>query len=274
MFRKEVRTIVCPSCGRLTREDAAECLICGRRRPGMWGLTSLFRSVFRSGSVTSIVTIACVVVYMTSLVLDPYGAVRPRGVLGFLPIGDTAAALFAAGTIPWVQGRWWTLLTAIYLHGNLLHILFNLLWIRQLGPAVEQLYGPARFFTIFTVAGVAGFVASSLLGHAYTLGASGAIFGLLGAIVAFGQRRGGVFGRAMLREYGMFALILFVMAFVMPGVDHFAHAGGFVGGFAAGYALSMADHRRETTLDHTLAGACAVLTIVAFALALWSAFGP
>ncbi len=55
------------------------------------------------------------------------------------------------------------------------------------------------------MAGVTGFVASSVLGHAYTLGASGAIFGLLGAIVAFGQRRGGVYGRAVLREDGMFA---------------------------------------------------------------------
>ncbi|MGH7387910.1 MAG: rhomboid family intramembrane serine protease [Candidatus Rokuibacteriota bacterium] len=273
MFRKEVRTIICPSCGRLTREDAAECLICGRRRPGLWGLTSLFRSVFRSGSVTSVVTVVCIAVYVASLIFDPRGALRPRGLLGFLPIGDTAAALFAAGAIPWLQGRWWTLLTAIYLHGNLLHILFNVLWIRQLGPAIEQLYGPARFITIFTVAGVTGFVASSLLGHAYTLGASGSIFGLLGALVAFGQRRGGVFGKAVLREYGMFAVILFVMAFVMPGVDHFAHAGGFVGGLGAGYVLSFADRRGETTLDHLLAGVAVVLTVIAFALALWSGFG-
>jgi len=273
MFRKEVRTIVCPSCGRLTREDAAECLICGRRRPGLWGLTSLFRSVFRSGSVTSVITITCVAVYVASLVLDPHGALRPRGLMGFLPVGDTAAAVLAAGAVPWLQGRWWTLLTAIYLHGNLLHILFNLLWIRQLGPAIEQLYGPARFVTIFTVAGVVGFVASSAYGHAFTLGASGSIFGLLGAIVAYGHRRGGVFGQAMLREYGMFALVLFVMAFVMPGVDHFAHAGGFIGGLAAGYVLSIADRRRESSLDHLLAGACVVITVLAFLLALWSAFG-
>jgi rhomboid protease GluP len=272
MFRKEVRTIICPACGRLTREDAAECLICGRRRPGLWGLTSLFRSVFRSGSVTSFVTVACIVIFVASLVLDPRGAMRPRGLLGFLPIGDAPAALFAAGAIPWRESRWWTLLTAIYLHGNLLHILFNILWIRQLGPAIEQLYGPARFIVIFTFSGVVGFVASSLLGHAYTLGASGAIFGLLGALVAFGHRRGGVFGQAVLREYGMFALILFVMAFVMPGVDHYAHGGGFVGGLAAGYVLSLADRRRETTLDHVLAAAAVVATIVAFALALVTAF--
>ncbi len=63
------------------------------------------------------------------------------------------------------------------------------------------------------------------------------------------------------------------MAFIMPNVDHFAHGGGFVGGFVAGYALSMAERRQETTLDHVLAAAGAALTVAAFALALWSAFG-
>lgn len=272
MFGKEVRTILCPSCGRLTRADAAECLICGRRRPGLWGLTTLFRRLFRSGAVTSTVIVACVSVYVASLILDPYGAMRSRGPFGFLPIGDAAAGLFAAGAIPWAQGRWWTLLTAIYLHDNLLHILFNMLWIRQLGPAVEELYGSARLFVIFTIAGVLGFIASSLVGHAYTVGASGSIFGMLGAIVAFGRRRGGIFGSMLWRQYGMFALILFMMGFVMSRVDNAAHLGGFIGGLACGYVLSLAERRGETTLDHLLAGGLALLTVCAFALALWTAF--
>ena len=96
--------------------------------------------------------------------------------------------------MPWQAGHWWTLLTAIYLHGSVLHILFNVLWIRQLGPAVEQLYGPSRLVVIFTVAGAAGLLASNLLGLPLTIGASGSIFGLLGALVAFGQKRGGAFG--------------------------------------------------------------------------------
>src|SRR5207244_1235295 len=78
----------------------------------------------------------------------------------------TQAALYMLGMTSGgalADGQWWTLVTAIYLHGNLLHILFNVLWIRQLGPAVEDLYGSVRFFVIFTIAGVAGFVVSDMV---------------------------------------------------------------------------------------------------------------
>jgi len=273
MFRKEVRTIVCPSCGRLTREDAAECLVCGRRRPGMWGLTSLFRGVFRAGSVTHAVTIACVALYVVSLVYDPSSALRPRGVFDvFSPGGRALQTLGMTSGAAMASGQWWTLLTAIYLHGGLLHILFNVLWIRQLGPAVEELFGPARFFVIFTVAGATGFLISNLISGYPTVGASGSIFGLFGAMVAYGRKRGGVFGAMVLRQYGQWALILFILGFLWGGVvNNVAHAGGFVGGLAAGFVSSLADRRAETTLDHLLAAAAVVLTAVAFVLALWTA---
>ena len=273
MFGKPTRTILCPSCGRLTRADAEECLVCGRRRPGMWGLSDLFRRLFRTGSPTQIITIACVVVYVLSLVADPAGALRPHGLLDmFSPSNRALQMLGAAGSFPWARGEWWTLFTAIYLHGGILHILFNVLWIRQLGPAVEELYGPARFFVIFTVAGGAGFVVSNFLGVPLTVGASGSIFGLLGAMVAFGRRRGGAFGAMVLRQYGQWAILLFILGFFMSGVNNLAHAGGFLGGLAAGLVLSLAERRAETTLDHLVAAGCVVVTILSFALAFYNAF--
>lgn len=272
MFRREIRTILCPSCGRLTREDAAECQICGRRRPGLWGLTSLFRRLFGAGTITQVISAACIALYVASLVFDPIGALSPRGPFDlFAPSLRVLDALGMTGSLAWAQGRWWTLLTAIYLHGNLLHIVFNVLWIRQLGPAVEELYGPARLLVIFTLSGITGFVLSNLVGVAFTVGASGAIFGLLGAMVAFGRRRGGLFGTMMLRQYGQWALIMFIFGFFMAGVNNLAHAGGFIGGLGAGLVLSLAERRRETTLDHLLAGAMAVLTVLAFVLALYTA---
>lgn len=273
MFGKPTRTILCPSCGRLTRADAEECLTCGRRRPGMWGLSDVFRRLFRTGSPTQIITIACIAVYVLSLVVDPAGALRPRGVLDiFSPSNRALQTLGAAGSFPWARGEWWTLLTGIYLHGGILHILFNVLWIRQLGPAVEELYGPARFFVIFTIAGVAGFVVSNFLGVPLTVGASGSIFGLLGAMVAFGRRRGGAFGAMVLRQYGQWAILLFILGFFMSGVNNLAHAGGFLGGLAAGLVLSLAERRAETTLDHLMAAGSLVLTALSFALALYTAF--
>jgi rhomboid protease GluP len=271
MFRKTSGAILCPSCGRLTNADAPACLVCGRRNPGMWGFAGPLRALFRRRSFVDIVTVACIVLYVASLVFDPRAALQPRGLFNiFSPSIDALFALGAAGSVPWQLGRWWTLLTAIYLHGGLLHILFNVLWIRQLGPAVEELYGPSRLVVIFTVAGAAGFVASNLLGHAFTIGASGSIFGLLGAMVAFGQKRGGTFGTMVLRQYGQWALLLFVLGFLMPGVNNIAHAGGFVGGFVAGLVLALAERRAETGFDQLMAAACIGATLLGFGLAVWS----
>src|SRR5213592_2666768 len=273
MFRKTTGTILCPSCGRLTSAEAAACLVCGRRNPGMWGFAAPLRALFGRHSFTNVVTVACIALYVASLLLDPRAAASARGPFDAFSPGDGALmALGAAGTYPWRLGHWWTLFTAIYLHGGLLHILFNVLWIRQLGPAVEEIYGPARLVVIFTVSGVAGFVVSNSLGVPFTIGASGSIFGLLGAIVAYGRKRGGVFGRMVLQQYGQWALILFIMGFLMDGVNNWAHAGGFVGGFLAGLGLSLAEHRDETALDKLLAAAAIVLTLAGFALAIWTAF--
>jgi rhomboid protease GluP len=239
----------------------------------MWGFAGPLREVFRHRSFTDVVTVVCVALYIISLLLDPSAALRPRGMFSiFAPSDQALFALGATGAVPARVGRWWTVLTAIYLHGGLLHILFNVLWIRQLGPAVEQLYGSARLVVIFTVSGVAGFLVSNAAGIPFTIGASGSIFGLLGAMVAFGRKRGGAFGTMVLRQYGQWALMLFVLGFFMSGVNNLAHAGGFAGGFAAGLVLSLAERRAETALDHLLAIALVVLTAVGFVLSLWATF--
>ena len=96
--------------------------------------------------------------------------------------------------------------------------------------------------------------------------------GLLGAIVAFGQKRGGTFGMMILRQYGQWALILFIFGFFMPGVNNIAHAGGFVGGFLMGLALWLAERRAERGVDHLLAALCIGVTVLGFALNIWTTF--
>jgi membrane associated rhomboid family serine protease len=273
MFRKTTGTILCPSCGRLTSADARECLVCGRRNPGMWGFAAPLRQLVGRGGFSNVVTVVCVVLYIASLVLDPGAGLAPRGLLDvFAPSGAALRALGAAGADPWFRGHWWTIFTAIYLHGGLLHIFFNMLWIRQLGPAIEEIYGPARLVVIFTVAGAAGFVLSNRVGHPFTIGASGSVFGLLGAIVAFGYKRGGTYGMMVLKQYGYMALLIFVLSFFMRGVNNSAHAGGFIGGALAGLLMALAERRRETSFDWLLAAACIGVTALGFVLSLWTAF--
>ena len=89
-------------------------------------------------------------------------------------------------------------------------------------------------------------------------------------MVAFGQKRGGTFGAMILRQYGQWALLLFVLGFLMQGVNNVAHAGGFVGGFAAGLVLALAERRAESAFDQLLAAACIAVTVLGFALAIWN----
>ncbi len=275
MFRKTTGAILCPSCGRITSADADACFFCGRRRPGRWPRLPGLRRALASLDVTNAITAVCVALYVASLALDPRAAIRGRGPLDLLAPSELALyRLGMTGAVAWDAGRWWTLVTAIYLHGGILHILFNVLWIRQLGPAVEELYGRARLAVIFTGAGVAGFLVSNWVGVPFTIGASGSIFGLLGAMVAYGRQRGGVFGSTVLRQYGQWAVVLFILGFFMAGVNNLAHAGGFLGGLGAGALLSSTERRAEGWLDRLLLLAVVATTVLVFTLALyWGFFG-
>src|SRR5439155_17651132 len=87
---------------------------------------------------------------------------------GFSILAPSVRALLffgASGSVPVLRlGRWWTVLSATWLHGGLLHILFNMMWVRQLGPATVDIVGPARTIIIYTIAGAVGFIFSSCAG--------------------------------------------------------------------------------------------------------------
>jgi rhomboid protease GluP len=133
-----------------------------------------------------------------------------------------------------------------------------MLWVRQLGPATAEIFGPGRMIIIYTVSGVCGFALSSfagayvrlplLQGAGFTVGASASIFGLLGALVFYGRKSGSTHIRGQAVSY---ALMLFVFGFIMRGVDNYAHAGGFAGGYMAAVLL---DPLREERLEHIITG--------------------
>src|SRR5438445_9349863 len=157
----------------------------------MWGFTAPLRALFGRHSFTNVVTVACIALYVASLLLDPRAAASARGPFDAVSPGDGAlTALGAAGTYPWRLGHWWTIVTGIYLHGGILHILFNVLWIRQLGPAVEEIYGPARLVVIFTVSGAAGFLVSNWFGLPFTIVAFVGVVRLLVLMVVCGKKSG------------------------------------------------------------------------------------
>lgn len=262
--------ILCPRCHKLVSADAETCLHCGQRKPGLWGATAAMRRLGLQLNFPHLITVFCGVLYLLALALDPSAIFQTQGLMQILsPSIQASFKLGVTGTVPiFSYELWWTPITAIYLHGGLLHIFFNMMWVRQLGPVVEELFGPFRLFAIFTVAGITGFIASTLAGHELTLGASGSIFGLLAAAIAYGRRAG---AQLFTRQFLQWAGLLFVMGFVMPGVDNWAHGGGFIGGYAAAYVFSRSSER-EGLGAYLIGGLCLLATVGAFLMQFITVF--
>lgn len=264
------KAILCPSCRKLISADAEKCIHCGMKNPGRFGFTAIFQKYFKGDlNFIQVVTYFCIGIYALSLLIDLPGIFQSRGMLSFLgPSNKSLLILGGTGRYPLSFGHWWTLITAIYLHGSVLHILFNLLWIRQLGPMAEELFGSSRLILIFTVSGIVGFILSAVSGHELTIGASGSIFGLLGALIYYGLTRGGVFREVVLPQIMIWAVMLFLFGVFVPRVDNFAHLGGFIGGIMAGNLFGYQDRRPETSMHKTLAMVSIVITILAFIINL------
>ena len=262
--------ILCPRCHKIVSAEAETCPHCGQRKPGLWGATATMRKLGLQLNFPHLITVFCGVLYLLALALDPSAIFQTQGLMQILaPSIQASFKLGVTGTVPiFAYKFWWTPITAIYLHGGLLHIFFNMMWVRQLGPVVEELFGPFRLFAIFTIAGITGFIASTLAGHELTLGASGSIFGLLAAAIAYGQRAG---SQLFTRQFLQWAVLLFVMGFIMPGVDNWAHGGGFVGGYAAAYVFSRSSER-EGLGAYLAGGLCLLATVGAFALQFIAVF--
>jgi rhomboid protease GluP len=272
-------SMICPDCGKLIGVAEERCPFCGAWRPGFYGMTPWIQRFFgRRLDLDRVIVVACVALYALSLALQPSAIFQMAGggggfgaLFGFLSPGSRALfQLGMTGGVVWQQGWWWTLFSAIYLHGSLLHIFFNLMWVRQLGPAVTHVYGQGRAFVIFTVAGAAGFLASNLLSGLFTggqsvptIGASGSIFGLLAALIVYGRRRRISMLTAQLWQW---AIVMLVMGFVMSGVNNWAHLGGFAGGWASAALMRFEDEKRETPLVQVLA--LALLALTAFAVVM------
>ena len=138
------------------------------------------------------------------------------------------------------NGEWWRLFAPIFLHANFLHLAFNSYALYVLGPVVERRYGAVHFLAIYFVAGFAGSVLSFGLNDNLSIGASGAILGVLGAQVAYFYRQRNILngmGRAMLQNALINVVIIFGMGLLIANVDNFAHLGGLVAGAALGYVL-------------------------------------
>jgi rhomboid protease GluP len=186
---------------------------------------------------------SCGAAYLATLVSDPSG-IRMGGIFSMgSPSLESLFLYGASGAMPVLYyGRWWTVLSASWLHGGLLHIVFNMMWIRNLAPATVEVFGPGRTIIIYVGGGAVGFLASTLAGllalpgplrgAGYTVGASAPLFALFGALLVYGRRSGSRHVTEQVRGMALGMLAFgFILGFIAPGIDNWAHLGGLGGGY-------------------------------------------
>jgi membrane associated rhomboid family serine protease len=186
--KENPRPKLCPACGTLVGASATKCHQCGTSLT--FSLAALSRSlsglITTEAPVTYAILAACSILYVFSLLITirSGGMAAPSGGLfGIFNMGGISGrVLYRLGmSLPWPLDliQPWRLVMAVFLHGSLLHIGFNMWVLYDIGPQIEELYGSARYFFIYIVTGICGYLLSSFFGK-MSIGASGAILGLIG----------------------------------------------------------------------------------------------
>ena len=274
--RKTTGSVVCPSCGSLVGVRDDKCYSCGRANPGLWGFGPMLRGIGADFGFAPLVIGACVTLFVITLLMSG-NAIGMGGLMSMLSPSQPVLFLFgASGAIPVFRlNRWWTVLSAGWLHASLLHIFMNMYWVRQMGPAMTDILGPARTVIIYTAGGVAGFALSSfagaflppipfLRGAGFTVGASAPVFGLIGALYHYGRTSSSL--AKQMAQSIIIQAVIFGILMGNAGIDNFAHLGGFAGGYFTSAFLNPMTRERG---DHLLiAIGCLVATALSIAVSI------
>jgi rhomboid protease GluP len=265
MANQKRQSILCPNCKKLISVSEAQCPYCGTAHPAAWWKNNIWTRGFSNPYLLlkSIIGVN-IGIYVISLLLNPAGFGVSLNPLTFLsPSGSILELLGATGKVPIDSyHRYWTLVAANYLHGSILHILFNMVAFYQLGLLAAREYGVYRMFIIYTLGGIIGYFISYLASVSWTIGASAAICSLAGALLYYGKSRGGVYGRAIYKQIGIWVVILFIFGLLVPMINNWAHGGGIAAGFGLGFLLGYQERRQENILHKLLAGGLAGLTLL------------
>jgi len=231
------RPKLCPACGSLVGISATRCHECGTNLTfSLAAITKKLPIVSNLESPVSTIMLGLNFFLFAILLMFTIQAGEAGG-FNILWRMDPLASIKLGAVYPYpifVHHEWWRLITAMFLHGGLIHIGFNMMTLMQFGPAVEELYGSPRFLFLYTVTGAVGFLFSALRFH-FSLGASGALLGIIGAVLAVTTKRGGAYMRDLRTRLISSLVFLFALGiFGGIGIDNWAHGGGLAAGFLLG----------------------------------------
>lgn len=165
-------------------------------------------------------------------------------------------------------GEYYRLITSAFIHANILHIAFNMYALYLLGSQAESFFGKWKFLIIYLLSAISGSLLSILLNQgAVSVGASGAVFGIMGALLYFGFNYRVYLGNTLVREIIPVILINLAFGFMVTGVDNFAHIGGLVGGLTTAMAVGLTTRSGKTDKLNGI-----IITILLFAFLIFMNF--
>jgi rhomboid protease GluP len=264
------RPKLCPACGSLVGINATRCHECGANLRFSLAALSKGLSGFFGGQapVTTVVLIVNILMFAaTWLVSLSRGQGQGFGIL----FGMNGEALYRLGMgIPFRYDdfSWYRLVTADYLHGGLIHIGLNMMVLLDIGPVVEEVYGSARYFFFYTVCGFSGSLLSATFSSNPSVGASGAILGLIGMLIAITSRRGGAYMQQLRGRLISWVVSIFAIGLFFGGLrtDNWAHFGGLAAGFLLGrvFADRQPMNSRERNIAYALGWSAFAAVIACF----------
>ncbi len=233
-------------------------------------LNQLVETLFRNDRIISAIFYANIGMFILSIMLNPFMTSITLNPFTFLsPEYQSLILLGATGTIPIDRlSRWWTLISANYLHGGILHIFFNMMALKQIAPLIIAEFGTSRMIIIYTLSGVAGFWVSYLAKIPLTIGASASLCGLMGAALYYGKSRGGTYGTIVFRQISSWAIGLFIFGFLIPGINNWGHGGGIIAGAVCAIMFGYKEKSKQNWFHHMIAGLLVLLTVCVL---IWAA---
>ena len=152
------------------------------------------------------------------------------------------------------NGQYWRFITPTFLHGNLIHLFLNLFALHIFGTELESIYGSIKFLTVFLLTSWGAILASYTFSSGIAIGASGAVFGIIGCLVIFYFKQRGKVSGATIRFKSMYTLIIInlIFGFLIPKIDNFAHLGGLITGIFVGWLLCPEYYTEKNELTQTV----------------------
>ncbi len=218
-----------------------------------------YENIFKPKKIIAvkIVIALCVLMYIVTLIYGNY--LSDNSTYGFnlalIILGANNTALFKAG-------EYYRILTSIFLHGSLWHLAVNMysLWI--IGNQVENFVGKFKFLAIYLMSGLMGSLFSLIfLGNSMSIGASGAIFGLMGCLLYFGYHYRLYLSSTLTRQIIPIIVLNLALGFMVNGIDNAAHIGGLIGGYLATMIVGL---KYKSTKSETINGAIVYTLLIIF----------